>query len=89
MFKGTTRHLPQCVPCRSVSVFLEKFYQSEEGNLEIIKVNAEESPELAKRLGVRGVPTMMLFNDGKAVGTRTGVLLPHEIRQWISSCLPE
>ena len=80
---------PQCVPCKSVSVFLEKLYQSEDGNLEIIKVNAEESPELAKRLGVRGVPTLMLFNEGKAIGTRTGVLLPHEIRQWISSCLPE
>jgi len=80
---------PQCVPCRSVSVFLEKLYQSEEGKLEIFKVNAEECPELVKRLGVRGVPTLMLFNSGKAIGTKTGVLLPHELRQWISSCLSE
>lgn len=78
---------PRCVPCKSVSVFLEKLYQSEQGKIEIFKVNAEKCPELTKKLGVRGVPTLMLFNSGKAIGTKREILLPHELRQWISSCL--
>ena len=76
-----------CVPCRSLSVILEKFIQTAKGSLKIVKVNAEECPGLAGRLGVRGVPTLILFKNGKAVGTRTGVLLPPELRKWIESCL--
>jgi thioredoxin 1 len=80
---------PQCVPCRSLSVILEKFSQTVEGKLKIVKVNAEECARLASRFGVLGVPTLMLFRNGKAVATKTGVLLPHELRRWIGSCLPE
>ena len=80
---------PQCVPCKNLSVVLDKFSQTMEGKLKIVKVNAEESTGLASRLGIRGVPTLMLFCSGKAVGTKTGFLLPHELRQWIASCLPE
>jgi thioredoxin 1 len=80
---------PQCVPCKSLSVFLDKFSKTVEGKLKIVKVNAEECAGLANRLGVLGVPTLVLFHNGKAVGTKTGVLLPHELRQWIESCLPE
>ncbi len=78
-----------CVPCRSLAVILDKFSKTVEGQLKIVKVNAEECARLASRFGVLGVPTLMLFRNGKAVATRTGVLLPHELRQWIGSCLPE
>jgi thioredoxin len=80
---------PQCVPCKSVSAFLEKFSETAPGRVKIVKVNAEECPGLAARMGVRGVPTLILFHRGRAVGTKTGVLLPHELRRWIESCLTE
>jgi thioredoxin len=80
---------PQCGPCKPLSVILEKFYETVEGKLKIVKVNAEECAELANRFGVRGVPTLMLFHHGKAIGVKTGVLLPPELRQWIKSCLPQ
>ena len=80
---------PQCGPCKPLSIILKKFYETVEGNLKIVKINAEECPGLANRLGVRGVPTLMLFHHGKAIGTQTGVLLPPELRQWIETCLPE
>jgi len=80
---------PQCVPCKSLSVVLDKFSKTMEGKLKIVKVNAEECPGLANRLGVLGVPTLMLFYNGQAMGMKTGFLLPHELRQWVGSCLPE
>jgi len=79
---------PQCVPCKTVSAILGKFYNTAGDKLKIVSVNAEECAGLANRLGVQGVPTLMLFHKGKIVGTKTGVLLPPELRQWIESCLP-
>ena len=80
---------PQCGPCKPLSIILKKFYETVDGKLKIVKINAEECPGLANRLGVRGVPTLMLFHLGKAIGTQTGVLFPPELRQWIETCLPE
>jgi thioredoxin len=80
---------PQCRPCKNLSVVLEKFSKTVEGKLKIVKVNAEECAGLAARLGVRGVPTLVLFHKQKAVGMNSGFLLPHELRQWIVSCLPD
>lgn len=76
-----------CIPCRSLSVILDKFSHSVEGKLKMVKVNAEEQPGLAARLGVRGVPTLMLFYHGEVIGSRGGFLLPHELRHWIESAL--
>jgi len=76
-----------CIPCKSLSVILDKFSRSMEGKLKIIKVNAEEQPVLATQLGVRGVPTLMLFDHGEVIGSRVGFLLLHELRQWIESTL--
>lgn len=80
---------PECAPCKPLSMVLQKFYQTVEGKLKIVKFNAEECDELAKQLGVRGVPTLMLFRDGKVIETRTGFLFPHQLRQWIDTCLSE
>lgn len=78
---------PTCMPCKGLSHVLEKFNQTVDGKLKIVKINAEECPGLARQWDIRGVPTLMLFHQGKVVGTRTGFLLPHELRQWIDSCL--
>jgi len=76
-----------CIPCKSLSVILDKFGRSMEGRLKIVKVNAEEQPGLAAQLGVRGVPTLMLFDHGEVIENRGGFFLLHELRQWIESAL--
>ncbi len=82
-------YTPTCAPCKSVSVILEKYYQTAEGKLKIVKVNAAECTELTKKLGVRTVPTLMLFKGGNVIDTKTKVLLPHELSQWVESCIQE
>lgn len=80
---------PTCIPCKSASVILDKFNKTAEGKLKIVKVNAEESAGLASQFNILGVPTLVLFHDGEVIGTKAGFLLPHELRRWIESCLPE
>ena len=79
---------PNCGPCKSVAVILDKFEKIMEGRIKVVGVDAEACLELAKRLGVRGVPTLMLFFEGKRVDTRSGILLPPQLRDWVISSLP-
>ena len=63
-----------CGPCHLVSPVLEQIAEERAGELRVVKVNVEEQPELAMRYGVRSLPTIVLFRDGKpsaaAIGAR-------------------
>lgn len=64
---------PWCGPCRMQSPILEQV-ASEVGNkASIIKVNVDESPSVAAKFGVKGIPTLLLFKSGKNVGQYVGL----------------
>jgi thioredoxin 1 len=52
-----------CGPCKTLTPIIEKI--SEETGVKLLKVNADESRDLAANLGVRGIPTVIFFKDGK------------------------
>jgi thioredoxin 1 len=56
-----------CAPCRQIAPVVEEIAEAYDGQLVVGKVNADDNPELARRLGVRGLPTLMLFKDGQEV----------------------
>lgn len=64
---------PWCGPCRALAPVLEDLAKVYAGRVKIVKVDVDESPELASRFGIRGVPTLMGFRDGKAVDTVVGL----------------
>jgi len=53
----------------------------------IAKVNTDENPLYAQRLGVQGIPTMVLFKDGTEVDRVVGALPKANLKQWIDSTL--
>lgn len=55
---------PWCGPCRTLTPLIEKV--SEETGVKLLKVNADDSQQLASSLGVRGIPTVIFFKDGEA-----------------------
>ncbi len=63
---------PWCGPCRAVAPVLEDMAQAYAGRLKIAKVNVDEEPALAAQFGVRGIPTMLLMQDGQIVRTMVG-----------------
>jgi thioredoxin 1 len=65
---------PWCGPCRMVAPVLEELAGHYGQRLTIAKVNTDENQEHAGRLGVRGIPTMVLFRDGKEVDRIVGAL---------------
>jgi thioredoxin 1 len=62
-----------CGPCRALAPALEGIAKAYEGRLRVVKVNVDESEELAVRYQIRGVPTLMIFKGGKAVDTIVGL----------------
>ncbi|MBE3590616.1 MAG: thioredoxin [Firmicutes bacterium] len=64
---------PWCAPCRQLAPILERAAASWGDSIKVVKVNVDENPDLATRFGIMGIPTMVLFKDGKEVGRLTGV----------------
>jgi len=62
---------PWCGPCKAIAPVLEQLV-AERDNLTIAKVNVDNNPTSPGRFGVRGIPTLVLFNDGKVVDQMTG-----------------
>ena len=73
-----------CIPCRKMAPILDKL-AAELEDLEIVKIDAEAEPDLAKQLAVKGVPTLILFLDRVEVGRKQGFVAPAELRQWLKA----
>lgn len=65
-----------CGPCQALGPILEKMSVGYEGKVKIAKVDIDAAPGLAARYGIRGVPTMLFFKNGKMVDQVVGLLPP-------------
>jgi thioredoxin 2 len=68
-----------CGPCRTVAPELEKLARDHAGSVIVAKVNTEELPEVATRFGIRSIPTMIVFRDGKESGRLSGAMPASDI----------
>ncbi|MCC8417615.1 MAG: thioredoxin [Rickettsia endosymbiont of Bryobia graminum] len=76
-----------CGPCRMLTPTIEELSKDEElkGKIKIVKVDIDNNAETPSKYGIRSIPTMMIFENGKAVETKVGVLTKDKIKEWISS----
>lgn len=74
---------PWCGPCKAVAPALEQLAVDLAGTLRVVKVNVDDAPEVSARLGVQGIPTMVLFDDGVEIARQVGALPGPAIRQWV------
>ena len=79
---------PWCGPCRTVAPILEQLAVDRAGTLRIAKVNADEEPALSSRLGVQGIPTLVLFNKGAEISRQVGALPANQLQDWLDSASP-
>ena len=77
-----------CPPCKAIAPVLDELAADYEGRLRVLKVNADEHPELARRYEVASVPTMLVFSDGvvqrRMVGPRGRARLLEDMEDLIS-----
>jgi thioredoxin 1 len=69
-----------CGPCKAQAPVLEDLAQEYSGHYRFVKVNIDEAPSLAQRYAVQGVPTLMIFDQGKVVDSWVGLRPTQEIK---------
>ena len=74
-----------CGPCKQISPILDEISKEMAEKLTIAKVNIDKNPESPSKYGVRGIPTMILFKEGKAVSTKVGSMPKSKIVDWLST----
>ncbi|GAB6073001.1 hypothetical protein JCM14244_13780 [Venenivibrio stagnispumantis] len=64
---------PWCGPCRLLAPIIDELAVELEGKAKVAKLNTDENPNIAIKYGIRAIPTVMVFKNGKVVDTRVGV----------------
>ena len=76
-----------CGPCKQIGPILEEISDEKKDLIHIYKINIDTNPEIPQKYGVRGIPTLMFFNDGKLVDTKVGSLSKSSLKEWIDNNL--
>jgi len=74
-----------CGPCKMMSPILKDVKKELGESISILKIDVDKNQELAAKYQVRGVPTMMLFKNGKQLWRQSGLLQKDEIIKVVSS----
>ena len=73
---------PWCGPCRVMGPQFAAAAQQAEPEMRFVKLNSDENQELSARLGIRGIPTMILFQGGREAGRVSGAMSSNDILAW-------
>jgi putative thioredoxin len=74
---------PWCGPCRQLGPILEKLARASNGAVRLVKVNIDESPEIAQQMRIQSIPAVYAFKDGRPVDGFVGALPESQVRQFI------
>ena len=74
-----------CGPCKMIAPMLEDLSVELGDKVLFGSHNIDDEPNTPTRFGVRGIPTMLLFKDGKVVDTKVGASSKQQIKDWILS----
>ena len=76
-----------CGPCKQLDPILEDIASENIDRLKVFKLNIDENPMTPQKFGVRGIPTIMLFKEGKLIDTKVGSLPKSALEAWIKANL--
>jgi thioredoxin 1 len=76
-----------CGPCKMIGPALDASAENYAGRLSVAKVNVDDNPSLPSRYGIRGIPTLMIFKNGKVAATKVGALSKAQLTAFIDDNL--
>ena len=76
-----------CGPCRAIAPVVEQLAAENAGRLKVVKVNADDSPQVSARHGITGIPTLLFYAGGTEASRSVGALPAPQLRSWVQSSL--
>lgn len=76
-----------CGPCKMITPAIDEIAAEYKGKLKVVKVNIDENPQTPSNYAVRGIPTLILFKDGKPAATKVGAAPKSQLKDWVKSSL--
>ncbi|MDP1967754.1 MAG: thioredoxin TrxA [Burkholderiaceae bacterium] len=76
-----------CGPCKRIAPILDEVSTAYDGKLQIAKMNVDENRAIPAQFGIRGIPTLMLFKDGKLAATKVGAMTKTQLTEFINQQL--
>jgi thioredoxin-like negative regulator of GroEL len=77
-------YTPECVICRKLEPMVAAVAAASGGAVRACKLDAARHPEFVAKQEIRGVPTLLLFRDGRLIGRRAGFATASALREWIA-----
>ena len=76
-----------CGPCKMIAPMLDEIATEYQGKVTIAKLNIDENPKTPQRFNVRGIPTLILFKNGKVEGQKVGALRKSDLAAFLDGKL--
>jgi thioredoxin 2 len=78
---------PWCGPCRAMAPMFERAAQALEPSVRLLKLNADTAPSVSSRMGISGIPTLLLMQGGREVARSSGAMDTRGIVEWTKAGL--
>ena len=80
---------PWCGPCRTMAPMFERAAQELEPRVRLLKLNSDNAPALSSRLGISGIPTLLLMRGGREIARHAGAMDASSIIAWANAGLAQ
>jgi thioredoxin 1 len=76
-----------CGPCKMIAPVLEDLADEYSGKMKVCKIDVDQNKQMAEKYNVKGIPTLIIFNNGDAVGKKVGALSKAQLSAFIDSTI--
>ena len=76
-----------CGPCKMIAPILDEIAKEYGEKLKICKIDVDSNPDIAPKFGIRGIPTLIMFKDGKAESTKVGAVSKSQLIEFVDEII--
>ncbi len=76
-----------CGPCKMIAPLLDEAASEYSDKMSVVKLNVDESPNIAQKFGIRSIPTLMLFKDGAVQAQKLGAMSKSQLTEFLDTNL--